>query len=161
MTPNQAIAFVKANGVVLESGRGPVPNLAEAIAGAPIRGSWWAHHKANTIFLCSRAIRKSGDVLVCRLVAGKVTYVHRDLWPALVRLAARFGVDRLAMIEEVHTPSGRHKVNVTTFPEWVPQQVAQAAATLTDDEAISLLPVALTTGPRGRKRKGRLMKRCT
>ena len=39
MTPKQAIAFVKANGVVLESGRGPVPNLAEAIAGAAIRGS--------------------------------------------------------------------------------------------------------------------------
>jgi hypothetical protein len=47
MTPKQAIAFVKANGVVLESGRGAVPSLAEAIAGAPIRGSWWAHPKAN------------------------------------------------------------------------------------------------------------------
>ena len=90
MTPKQAIAFVKANGVVLESGRGPVPNLAEAIAGAPIRGSWWAHPQAHTIFLCSRAIRESADVLVCRLVADKVTYVHRDLWPALVRLAFRY-----------------------------------------------------------------------
>jgi len=56
MTPKQAIAFVKTNGVVLESGRGPVPNLAEAIAGEPIRASWWAHRKANTIFLCARAI---------------------------------------------------------------------------------------------------------
>jgi hypothetical protein len=108
---------VKANGVVLESGRGPVPNLAEAIAGAPIRGSWWGHPKANTIFLCSRAIRKSPDVSVCRLVAGKVTFVDRHLWPALVRLARQFGADRLAMIEEVRTARGRHEVNVTTLPQ--------------------------------------------
>ena len=84
MTPKQAIAFVKANGIVLEAGRDAVPNLAEAIAGAPIRGSWWAHFNANTIFQCSRAIRESADVLVCRLIRGKVTYVHRRLWPPLV-----------------------------------------------------------------------------
>jgi hypothetical protein len=118
MTPKQAIAFVKANGIVLESGRGPVANLAEAIAGAPIRGSWWAHAKANTIFLCSRAIRESADVLVCRLVGGKVTYVHRRLWPALVRLAGRFDADQLAVIEEAHTPSGRHKVSSDGMRNW-------------------------------------------
>ena len=72
-------------------------------------GELVAHPKANTIFLCSRAIRESADVLVCRLVGGKVTYVHRRLWPALVRLAGRFNADQLAVIEEVHTPSGRHK----------------------------------------------------
>ncbi len=159
MTPKQAIAFVKANGVVLESGRGPVPNLAEAIAGAAIRGSWWAHRKANTIFLCSRAIRESADVLVCRLVGGKVTYVHRRLWPALVRLAVRFDADRLAVIEEVHTSSGRHEVHVTKFLEWVPKEVKEAATGLTDEEATSLLPVAPTTSPRGRKRQDRLTKR--
>jgi hypothetical protein len=60
MTPKQAVAFVKAQGVVLESARGPVPSLAEAVAGEPIRGSWWAHTRANEIFLCSRAIRQSG-----------------------------------------------------------------------------------------------------
>src|SRR5438093_3277607 len=158
MTPKQAIAFVKANGVVLESGRGPVPNLAEAIAGEAIRGSWWAHPRAKTIFLCSRAIRESADVLVCRLVGGKVTYVHRRLWPALVRLAGRFSADRLAVIDEVHTPSGRHKVNVTTFQEWVPEEVARAAARLTEEVATSLLPVIPTTSPRS-KRKGRRTRR--
>jgi len=160
MTPKQAIAFVKTNGVVLESGRGPVPSLAEAIAGASIRGSWWAHPKGNDIFLCSRAIRESADVLVCRLVGGKVTYVYRHLWPALVRLAGRFDADRLAVIQEVHTPSGSHKVNVTKFVKWVPREVARAAARLKDEDAASLLPVAPTKGPGRRKRKGRLTNRC-
>ena len=159
MTPKQAIAFVKANGVVLESGRGPVPNLAEAIAGAAIRGSWWAHPRANTIFLCSRAIRESADVLVCRLVDSKVTYVHRRLWPALVRLAGRFNADQLAVIEEVHTPSGRHKVNVTPYQDWVPEEVARAAARLTDEDATSLLPVIPTTSVRSSKGKSRRIRR--
>jgi len=101
MTPKQALAFVKTNGVVLESGRGPVPSLAEAIAGKPIRGSWWAHPKGHEIFLCSRAVRESPDVLVCRLVEGKVTYVHRRMWPALVRLAQELNSDRLAAIRHV------------------------------------------------------------
>jgi hypothetical protein len=140
MTPQQALTFVKTNGVVLESGRGPVLSLAEAIAGEPIRGSWWAHSKANDIFQCSRAVRKSTDVLVCRLVGGKVTYVHRRLWPALVRLAGRFDSGRLAAVQEVHTPSGRHAVTSIAFPDWVQEKVARAAEALTDGEAIAQLP---------------------
>jgi hypothetical protein len=161
MTLKQAIAFVKTHGVVLESGRGAVPSLAEAIAGAPIRGSWWAHPRGNDIFLCSRAIRKSPDVLVCRLVGGKVTYIHRRLWAALVRLAAGFDADRLAVIQEVHTPSGRHKVNVTPFAKWIPKDVARATARLSDEEASSLLPIAPMTRLRRSKRKGGLTKRRT
>jgi len=37
--PFDPIAFVEKHGVVLASARGPVPSLAEAIAGEPIRGS--------------------------------------------------------------------------------------------------------------------------
>ena len=90
MTPKQALSFVKINGIVLESGRGPVPSLAQTIVGKPIRGNWWAHPKGNMIFLCSRAIRNSKDVLVCRLIGVKITYVHRRLWPALVTVALFF-----------------------------------------------------------------------
>lgn len=139
MTPKQALAFVKTNGVVLESGRGPVPSLAEAITGERIRGSWWAHPKGKAIFLCSRAIRESADVLVCRLVGGKVTYVHRRLWPALVRMGEEFDADRLAAIREVHTATGKHKMDITAFPDWVPADVVRAAGKLSRDEAAALL----------------------
>src|SRR5438552_9293020 len=126
MTPKQAMAFVATHGIVLESARGPVPSLAEAVAGEPIRGSYWAHPKANDIFLCSRAIRQSADVLVCRLVGGKVTYVHRRLWPALARLAVRLDPEWLAAIREVHTPAGKHEVHTTAFSDWVAQDVKRA-----------------------------------
>jgi hypothetical protein len=139
MTPKQALSFVKTNGVTLESGRGPVPSLAQTIAGETIRGSWWAHPKGHVTFLCSRAIRESKDVLVCRLVGGKVTYVHRRLWPALVRLAGQFDAKRLAAIREVHTATGKHKVEVAVFPEWVPSEINRAAASLTTEQAAEML----------------------
>ena len=87
MTAAQALAFIKRHGIVLESARGPVPSFAAKVAGEPIDGVWWSHPKGNEISLLSRVIRESPEVLVCRIVVGKVTYVHRHLWPALVVLA--------------------------------------------------------------------------
>ena len=71
MTRRSALSFVKRHGIVLESARGPVPNLAEAVVGGRIRGSWWGHAKGKQIFWLTRAVRDSADVLVCRLVSGK------------------------------------------------------------------------------------------
>ncbi len=141
MTPTQALILVKRNGITLESGRGRVPSLAQAIAGDSIRGSWLAHPKAHVIFRCSRAIRESKEVLVCRLVGGKVTYVHRRLWPALVKLGKQFDPDRVAAIREIHTATGKHKVDVVAFPKWVPSEVMRAAANLTAKQAAEMLRI--------------------
>jgi hypothetical protein len=130
MTPAQALAFVRRHGIVLQSARGPVPSLAEAVAGGPIRGSWWSHPKAHEIFRVTEAVADSGDVLVCKLIGGKVTYVHRRLWPALVRLASRFPKARLAATRSEHTPTGAHRSRRVPFPRWVPSQVKQNAARL-------------------------------
>lgn len=141
MKPKQALAWIKECGIAVESARASVPNLANVVAGEPIRGSWWAHPKGNDIFMLSRAIRRSPDVLVCRLVDGKITYVHRRLWPALVRLAQRFSKARLAAVIEMHTTAGRHEVHVTQFPKWVPKKVLAAANRLTEQAALSQLSV--------------------
>jgi len=82
-------------------------------------------------------------VLVCRLVDGKVIYVHRRLWPALVRMAWRFPRRRLAAIVEVHTRTGRHRVKTRRFPDWVPEGVRRAAAHLREEEATSQLATVL------------------
>jgi hypothetical protein len=139
MTPAEALAFVTAEGVVLEAGTGPVASLVEVVAGGPIRGSWWAHPRGRQIFAVTRAIRDCPDVLVCRLVGGKITYVHRRLWPALVRVANRFPVAHLAQIHEVHTPSGKHVTEETPFPDWVSDALAAQARKLGEKQAVSLL----------------------
>jgi len=143
MTSAQALAFVKRQGIVLESARGPVPSLAAKVAGEPMRGSWWSHPKGNEIFCLSRAIRESPEVLVCRIVGGKVAYVHRRLWPALVLLAERFSRKSLAAIKEVHTPAGKHILLVTPFPDWVPKEVLRSAHKLKEQLATSQLSAIL------------------
>jgi hypothetical protein len=130
-----ALAFVQEHGIVLESGRGPVPSLAEVIAGGAIRGSWWGHSKRDAIFRGTRAVRGSADVLVCRLVGGKVTYVHRRLWPALVRLAEEIGPSRLDAIHEAHTASGAHTLITIPFAQWVPTDARKAAEKLSETDA--------------------------
>jgi hypothetical protein len=62
MTPRAALTFLRRHGIVLEGGHGPVPNFAEAVAGAPIRGSWWGHPKAREIFPLTRALRDSAGL---------------------------------------------------------------------------------------------------
>jgi hypothetical protein len=139
MTPRQALAFVRKHGVVLESAQGPVPSLAEAIAGAPIRGSWWAHPSGHVIFDVTRAVRDSEQVLVCRLVQGRVTLVHERVWPALVRLAPRFRRSSLARLSEVHTQSGHHTVQSVAFPKWVPPRIHVAGSRLSEARALRTL----------------------
>ncbi|SRR6266536_5226607 len=143
MNAKQALAWVKECGIAMESASASVPSLAQVVAGEPLRGSWWAHPKGNDIFLLSRSIRSSPDVLVCRLVDGKITYIHRRLWPALVRLAGRFSKHRLAAVKEVHTPTGKHKLLMTPFPDWVPKDVLRAAHELKEQQATSQLAAIL------------------
>jgi hypothetical protein len=95
VTPEEALEFVREHGVVLASAKGPAPRLTEAIAGGPIKGSWWAHPQGRHIFRVLDEVANANDVLACRLIEGKVTLVHRRLWPALVRLAPRFATGRL------------------------------------------------------------------
>lgn len=135
-----ALAFVRRHGIVLASAKGPVPTLAHAIAGGPIRGSWWSHPKGREIFRALGEASGSKEVLTCRLVDGKVTFVHRSLWPALVKLADEFPRERLAKVTETHTASGRHESREVPYPQWVPQPVLREAARMSVEEARAMLP---------------------
>ena len=83
----------------------------------------------------AEAISESPDVLVCKLVDGKVTYVHRRLWPALVKLAGQFRRDQLAQTWNEHTATGAHRSRRTAFPAWVPSDVHEEATRLSTAEA--------------------------
>lgn len=158
MTPKQALAFVREHGVVLQAARGPVPSFAEFVAGERIRGSWWGHPKGREIYQLADAVADSGEILVCKLIEGKVTYVHRRLWPALVRLSSRFERAALAKVWSEHTPSGAHAARRLPYPRWVPPEVVAEAATLTEAEAVAqfgagVLPKAGRGGQRAASAK--------
>ena len=141
----RALAFVRKHGIVLESARGPVPSLADEIAGGRITGSWWHHAKRRDIFRATRAVRDADAVLVCRLIGGRVTFVHRRLWPALIRLADEIGARRLDAIREEHTASGAHRMVIRKFPGWVPKEVRSAAAKLSRAHAARLCKAWLSS----------------
>jgi hypothetical protein len=149
---------VKRHGVVLQAARGPVPSLAEVIAAGRIRGSWWGHAKGRVIFRATRAVSESPDVLVCKLIDDKVTYVHRRLWPAFVKLSRRFAKERLAKVWDEHTETGAHVLRQIPFPAWVPRDVMEEAARLSPLEAERVLSKVLAWKP---AKRGRLLPRKT
>lgn len=137
MTLEEALAFITGHGVVLESAQGPVPNIVEAIVGEPVRGSWWGHPKSHAIYGVIQAVRDHPEILVCRLVRGKVTYIHQSLWPPVARSASALDVQYTAAIQEEHTASSAHRVIETPFSDWIPNWVNDAAQILSRDEAIN------------------------
>ena len=139
------MAALVEHGMLLQSARGPLPNIAELVAGGPITGSWWGHPKGHAIFAELQSLDESPDVVRLRLVNDKVTFVHRRLWPALVRVADRFTPRQLAALHEEHTPSGAHRVREQAFPDWVPADVILAADRLSGGEAQAQLPAFLMT----------------
>jgi len=137
-TPEKALAFVREHGVVPVSAKGAAPRLTEAIIGEPIKGSWWAHPQSHHIYEILRAVTESEQVLVCRLTNGKVTLVHRHLWPSLVRVANRLLPEQLAQVREDHTPSGHHVSHEVSFPQWVPPDVLEQAKASSENEALAV-----------------------
>jgi hypothetical protein len=135
--PSRWVKFVEKHGVVLASAKGPVPNVAEAVAAEPIVGSWWAHKKGKAIFAALCEIDDSPDVRCFKLVDGKVTFVHRKMWPALVRLGNEgvLAAEQLSSVQQEHMPTGEHRNIVTPFPDWVDEGTAAAAGKLASDKA--------------------------
>jgi hypothetical protein len=85
------------------------------ITGERLKTSWWNHAKAQEIFRCLDHLGDSRDVLVSRLAAGKVTYVHRRLWPAFLSVAGSnepwqrggLSADAVDMLAEVEAGGAR------------------------------------------------------
>lgn len=109
-------------------------SVAGILTGESLSTSWWSHAKGQEIFACLEQLEDSA-VLTTRLVAGKVTFIDRALWPDFLAVAMsgepwqRAGLpakptkrelqERLLMhAEEVHTASGRHETVLQPWSEW-------------------------------------------
>lgn len=107
-----ALAELVERGVLLQAD-GQLASVLLLVAGEPIRGSWWSHPLAHDIYAVCEGLQDHADVTTAKLVKGKVTYVHRALWPALIAIGrAReewqlLGLSRLAvdLLERVSASS--------------------------------------------------------
>ncbi|HEX6732122.1 MAG TPA: hypothetical protein VF074_19040, partial [Pyrinomonadaceae bacterium] len=67
-------------GLLLLSKSG-LPSVVDLISKrGELKGSWWSHPEAHTIFAVSELLEDHPDVLIMKLIDGKVTFVHRELW---------------------------------------------------------------------------------
>jgi hypothetical protein len=69
-------------------------------------------------------------------VQGKITYVHRRLWQALVRLLKQISAEGLGKIQKVRTSKGKHELQIVPYPRWVPAEVKVLARGMNKTGAI-------------------------
>ncbi|MFQ5552697.1 MAG: hypothetical protein ACE5EW_03145 [Thermoplasmata archaeon] len=65
-----------------------LPSVTTVVTGESLKGSWWGHPQSHAIFAVVERLEGYGKALRTKLVSGKVTFVHRRLWPALAGVAA-------------------------------------------------------------------------
>lgn len=80
------LTTLQSTGLLLRQDKA-LPNVVSLITGESLNASWWGHPQAQLIFRTLNELAGHPDVLVTKLIAGKVTFVHRDLWPALLAVA--------------------------------------------------------------------------
>ncbi len=61
-----------------------LPSVVGIITGGSLSTSWWNHRRGHEIFACLESLETYA--VSTRLIGGKVTYVHKRLWPALVAI---------------------------------------------------------------------------
>ena len=106
----------------------------------------WGHAKGHEIFAVARAVSDSADVLVCKLVDGRVSFVHRRLWPSLVKLADRFRKQQPAKVWNQHTSTGAHRLRTIALPDWVPAEIVRESERLATADAERILAPSLGLG---------------
>src|SRR5689334_21800655 len=64
-----------------------LPNVVTLLTGEAVNKSWWSHPKGKLIFAVMSDLAEHPDVLFTKLINGKVTLIHRKLWPAFLSVA--------------------------------------------------------------------------
>ncbi len=95
------LAHLRRRGLLLRSDF-ELPNVASLVAGEHIRGSWWGHPLGHEIHAIAERLAAHPDVVSAKLVSGKDTFVHREVWRELLAVGRcgerwqRDGLSRLA-----------------------------------------------------------------
>lgn len=130
------MSFLRRNQIVMESASiNGVPSLVKFMAGHDFTGNWWSLPQSSRIYNALQRIRNHPDILVCRLLRGRICLVHRFVWAPLLALSSRFSAGALDRVIESHGESGRHSVTVIETPDWAPPSVNGDAAELTSERA--------------------------
>jgi len=82
----RVLAALEEHGLLLVQDH-ELPNVVTQVTGDKPRSSWWSHPQGRLVFAVLSRLAEHEDVLFTKLLAGKVTLVHRRLWPSLLTVA--------------------------------------------------------------------------
>jgi len=60
--------------------------VVSLVVGRPIKGGWWGHPSGGAIYAESNRLADRPDVVIVKLLSGKVTFVGKELWPHLLAI---------------------------------------------------------------------------
>jgi hypothetical protein len=63
-----------------------LPSVVSLVVGYPIKGGWWGHPTGGATYAESNRLADRPDVVIAKLLSGKVTFVARELWPHLLAI---------------------------------------------------------------------------
>jgi hypothetical protein len=86
----RVLSALERDGLLLKQDKA-LPSVVGLVTGQALTASWWGHPQAQLIFSILGALAECPDVLETKLCSGKVTFVSRALWPALLGVATSGG----------------------------------------------------------------------
>ena len=127
---------LRGSGLLLESDA-TLPSVAGLIAKEPIKGSWWTHARSHDIFKVLGEFADHSDVIFTKLISGKVTLVHRKLWPEIfaigearevwqMKTLSRSARSLLDMVDQ----HGSIRTDALDWPKNAPAKLGDAAREL-------------------------------
>lgn len=94
---------IKRYGLLLESDKF-LPSVVGIVTGEKLSSSWWSHKKGQEIFNVLDKLADKDDILLTKLISGKVTFIHKSMWLDFLTVATSgepWQFDTLS--EEAHT----------------------------------------------------------
>jgi hypothetical protein len=84
-TPEEALEVLRKERVLSLTDTRGMRSLVGEVLGK-VHGSWWGHPDGGKVYAIATELERSREVLGAKLVDGKVAFVHRALWPQLLRV---------------------------------------------------------------------------
>ena len=72
-----------AHGMLLTQDK-QLPSVVGILTGESLRSSWWSHPQSQAIFSVLSSLAEDSSVVLAKLLNRKDTFIHRQLWPALL-----------------------------------------------------------------------------
>lgn len=135
-----------------------LPSVVGIIIGESLSTSWWSHPRGQEIYGCLESL--DDQAIATNLINGKVTFVHKRFWPAVVAIGSsgeqwqKAGLGRdpkpkeirerlLQFAEEVHTESGRHETRLKPWADFARERGVVTIAAETARAEIESAAMAL------------------